>query len=74
MNKEIEMVIIWNNHEGQMFGFVNIESYKRWLVDQMNYSYPIRGYDNDVYEIKDGEECTEDKIVEMFEWYHTIYI
>lgn len=59
------MVIVWNCCAGQMFGFNDVEEYKGWIAKNTdNYS----GFDNTVYEVESGEECTEDKEVYLHEW------
>lgn len=58
------MIIVWNNQKGQMFGFNTLAEYKKWVVAQDE----IDAFDNQVYEIESGQECTDDKYIDLQEW------
>ena len=47
-----------------MFGFNTLDEYKEWIVKQGK----IDAFDNHVYEIESGQECTDDKYIDLQEW------
>ena len=47
-----------------MFGFKTLDEYKEWIVKQDK----IDAFDNHVYEIESGQECTDDKYIDLHEW------
>jgi hypothetical protein len=59
-----KMVIVWNNNRGQMWGFNTLEDYKWWMKKQRE----IDGFENHVYEVSNGQECTEETFVDMTDW------
>jgi hypothetical protein len=58
------MIIVVNNQKGQMFGFNTLDEYKEWIVKQDK----IDAFDNQIYEIESGQECTYDKYIDLQEW------
>jgi hypothetical protein len=58
------MIIVVNNQKGQMFGFNTLDEYKEWIVKQDK----IDAFDNHIYEIESGQECTDDKYIDLQEW------
>ena len=62
------MIVVWNNNHGQMFGFDTIEEYKTWIMEE-NQIDGICGFDNTIYDIKNGEECTDEKEVDLHQWH-----
>jgi hypothetical protein len=58
------MIIVCNNNKGQMWGFNTLDDYKHWIVNQDK----IDAFDNHVYEVANGQECTEATFVDMNDW------
>lgn len=59
------MIIVWNCQHGDMYGFKDIEEYKEWIMKNKD---KIDGFDNYVYDVKSGEQCSDDNQVDLHEW------
>lgn len=59
------MIIVWNQQRGDMYGFDNLDLYKEWIIKNKD---EISGFDNFVYDVKNGELCGDANEVDLHDW------